>query len=121
MLRLLSLVIIVVADVEDELFSAEHGCVVLYCFQLRKVEVSVCQMDVTWTNERMEWTFCEAAFEKAMCSGSGVSGCAAGLDAPYRASLRKPALARIEGYLYTALDPCQMLLELDWIVMFMFL
>jgi len=49
-----------------------------------------------------------------MCSGSGVSE-----DVPpHRASLRKAALAWIVGYLYTAVDPCQMYFEQYVIVIF---
>jgi hypothetical protein len=69
-------------------------------------------VDVTWSKS----TFCEAAFEtpEAMCSGSGVSE-----DVPpHRASLRKAALAWIVGYLYTAVDPCQMYFEQYVIVIF---
>jgi hypothetical protein len=53
-----------------------------------------------------------------MCSGSG-SHAVQRDQTPYRASLRKPALARAVGYLYTAVDLCQMHLELDGIVIFM--
>ena len=57
-------------------------------------------MNVTWTKQTRSVTFCEAAFEmEAMCSGSRVSGSA---GAPYRASLRYTALARVVVYLYTA-------------------
>jgi hypothetical protein len=55
-------------------------------------------------------TFCEAAFETPCAAAAA----AAQRDqTPYRASLRKPALARIVGYLYTAVDLCQMDRELD--------
>jgi hypothetical protein len=54
-----------------------------------------------------------------MCSGGSGSHGVQRDQTPYRASLRKAALARIVGYLYTAVDLCQMDLELDSIVIFM--
>jgi hypothetical protein len=64
----------------------------------------------------VRWSFCEAAFEKAGAMCSGVSGCAAGLDAPYRARLRKPAVAYMVDCSLYCVDPCQMHCELDAIV-----